>query len=93
MEIIAFHQSTLHLLVRVCMAEAESMATDLSRSPLYVCGGHLHAFEKLLVAKSTSTRRYYLSCGLCTQEVEQGRDWLLVIEGVGRDLPIGGKAS
>ena len=34
-------------LVRVCVAEAESMATALSRSPLYVRGGHLHAFEKL----------------------------------------------
>ena len=46
-DLIAFHQSALHLLVRVCVAEAESMATDLSRSPLYVRGGRLHAFEKL----------------------------------------------
>ena len=29
------------------VAEAESMATALSRSPLYVRGGRLHAFEKL----------------------------------------------
>ena len=50
--LIAFHQSALHLLVRVCVAEAESMATDLSRSPLYVRGGRLHAFEKLFVAHS-----------------------------------------
>ena len=40
------------LLVRVCVAEAESMATALSRSPLYARGGHLHAFEKLFVAHS-----------------------------------------
>ena len=51
-DLIAFHQSALHLLVRVCVAEAESMATDLSRSPLYVRGGHLHALEKLFVAHS-----------------------------------------
>ena len=46
-DLIAFHQSALHLLVRVCVAEAESMATALARSPLYVRGGRLHAFEKL----------------------------------------------
>ena len=49
------------LLVRVCVAEAESMATALSRSPLYVRGGHLHAFEKLFVGRCslyTSTGRY-----------------------------------
>ena len=27
------------------------MATALSRSPLHVCGGRLHAFEKLFVAR------------------------------------------
>ena len=37
---------------RVCVAEAESMATAFSRSPLYVRGGHLHALEKLFVAHS-----------------------------------------
>ena len=37
----------LHLLVRVCVAEAESWQLPSSRSPLYVRGGRLHAFEKL----------------------------------------------
>ena len=56
----------LSIFVRVCVTEAESMATAaaLSRSPLYVRGGHLHAFEKLFVAHSTSTRSYNLSCSL-----------------------------
>jgi len=27
------------------------MATALSRSPLHVCGGRLHAIEKLFVAR------------------------------------------
>merc|ERR1712160_119506 len=42
------------VIVRVCMAEAESMATALSRSPLFVRGGHLHALE---VGCSTTSKR------------------------------------
>ena len=50
--------------------------------------------EKLFVAKSTSTRTNYLSWGpLHTQEVEQGRSGLLVIEGGMGPAYIGGKAS
>ena len=37
----------------MCVAEAESMATAFSRSPLYVRGGHLHALEKLFVGLLT----------------------------------------
>ena len=54
----------LSIFIRVCMTEAESMATALSRSPLYVRGGHLQAFEKLFVSHSTSTRSYGPSCSL-----------------------------
>ena len=32
----------LSIFIRMCVTEAESMATALSRSPLYVRGGHLH---------------------------------------------------
>ena len=48
------------------MAEAESMATALSRSPLYVRGGHLHALEKLFVAHSIHRQEdiYDLSCSM-----------------------------
>ena len=51
---------------RVCVAEAESMATALSRSPLYVRGGHLHALEKLFVAHSIHRQEdiYDLSCSM-----------------------------
>jgi hypothetical protein len=50
----------------VCVAEAESMATALSRSPLYVRGGHLHALEKLFVAHSIHRQEdiYDLSCSM-----------------------------
>ena len=50
-ELIALQQRDEASRSRVCAAEAESMATALSRSPLHVCGGRLHAFEKLLVAR------------------------------------------
>jgi len=46
-ELIALHQRDQASRSRVCAAEAESMATALSRSPLHVCGGRLHAFKKL----------------------------------------------
>eukprot|EP00964_Phaeocystis_antarctica_P147046 scaffold113524_cov47-Phaeocystis_antarctica.AAC.2 len=54
----------LSIFICACVTEAESMATALSRSPLYVRGSHLHAFEKVFVAHSTSTRSYDLSCSL-----------------------------
>ena len=42
------------------------MATALSRSPLYVRGGHLHALEKLFVAHSIHRQEdiYDLSCSM-----------------------------
>ena len=50
----------------MCVAEAESMATAFSRSPLYVRGGHLHALEKLFVAHSIHRQEdiYDLSCSM-----------------------------
>ena len=53
----------LSIFIRVCVTEAESMATALSRSPLYVRGGRLHAFGKLLVAHSTH-RQEDMTCAV-----------------------------
>ena len=60
-ELIAPLISALHPLVsRVRGRGTESMATALSRSPLYVRGGHLHALEKLcsLLTPSTNKKIY-----------------------------------
>ena len=57
-ELIALHQRDYASRSRVCAAEAESMATAPSRSPLHVCGGRLHAFEKLFVARCPSIHRW-----------------------------------
>ena len=55
----------LFIFVRVCVTEAESMATALSRSPLYVRGGHLHVLEEAVrCSLYTSTGRYGLSAVL-----------------------------
>ena len=67
----------LSIFIRVCVTEAESMATALSRSPLYVRGGHLQAFEKLFVAHSTSTRSYDLSCFLAHSGGLTGQGYLV----------------
>merc|ERR1712194_398144 len=63
-DLSALHISALRLLVRVCVAEAGSMPTAHSRSPLYVRGGRLHALEKLFV---TSTRRHDPQAALFAQ--------------------------
>jgi len=52
------------VIVRVCMAEAESMATALSRSPLFVRGGHLHALEVGCFTTSKRRCHYGLSRSL-----------------------------
>ena len=57
--------SARSIFVCVCLAEAESMATALSRSPLYVRGGHLHALEEAVrCSLYTSTGRYGLGAVL-----------------------------
>eukprot|EP00964_Phaeocystis_antarctica_P018982 scaffold10470_cov64-Phaeocystis_antarctica.AAC.3 len=60
------------------------MATALSRSPLHVRGGHLHALEEAVrCSLYTSTGRYGLSAVL----------WRSAREGGGGELPRRYKAS
>ena len=54
------------------------MATALSRSPLYVRGGHLHALDKLLVAHSGDVTEDIRGWGLLRPDGGLSRDaWRL----------------